>query len=136
MLRKATREKVKLVIAQLREMKLKEAAKKVQDIVEETLAYCGFHYEYWTRICTNKVIERLNREIRCRRGWWFFPRWQFYPYASPRPPLPCDWSPRGQQEVHEYEVPGGCLYCWLTSFSRGVQTFLRATIDTTDSNPH
>ena len=35
--KKAAREKAELVIAQLREMKLKEAAKKVQDGVEETL---------------------------------------------------------------------------------------------------
>ena len=35
--KKAAREKAELVIAQLREIKLKEAAKKVQDDVEETL---------------------------------------------------------------------------------------------------
>ena len=35
--KKASREKAELVIAQLREMKLKEAAKKVQDGVRETL---------------------------------------------------------------------------------------------------
>ena len=33
--KKAAREKAELVIAQLREMKLKEAAKKVQDGVED-----------------------------------------------------------------------------------------------------
>lgn len=64
--RKAAREKAELVIAQLREMKLKEAAKKVQDGVEETLTCCQFPYEHWTRIRTNNVIERLNREIRRR----------------------------------------------------------------------
>lgn len=36
----------------------------VEDTVEETLTYCDFHSEHWTRICTNNVIERLNREIR------------------------------------------------------------------------
>ena len=51
---------------QLREMKLKEAAKKVEGSVEETLTYCEFPYEHWTRIRTNNVIERLNREIRRR----------------------------------------------------------------------
>ncbi len=35
--KKAAREKSELVIAQLREMKRREAAKKVQDDVEETL---------------------------------------------------------------------------------------------------
>lgn len=34
--------------------------------IEETLTYCDFPSEHWTRICTNNVIERLNREISCR----------------------------------------------------------------------
>ena len=64
--KKAAREKAKAVIAELREMKLKEAAKKVEDGIEETLTYCDFPSEHWTRIRTNNVIERLNREIRRR----------------------------------------------------------------------
>ena len=51
---------------ELREMKLKEAAKKAEDGIEETLAYCDFPPEHWTRIRTNNVMERLNREIRRR----------------------------------------------------------------------
>ncbi len=47
-------------------MKLKEAAKKIEDGIEETLTYCDFPSEHWTRIRTNNVIERLNREIRRR----------------------------------------------------------------------
>lgn len=47
-------------------MKLKEAAKKVEDGIEETLTYCNFPSEHWTRIRTNNMIERLNREIRRR----------------------------------------------------------------------
>ena len=31
-----------------------------------TLTYCDFPSEHWTRIRTNNVIERLNREIRRR----------------------------------------------------------------------
>lgn len=62
--RKAAREKARAVIAELREMKLKEAAKKVEDGIEETLTYCDFPSAHWTRIRTNNVIERLNREIR------------------------------------------------------------------------
>ena len=58
--------KAKDVVAALREMKLKEAAKKVEDSVEETLTYMAFPFEHWTRIRTNNVIERLNREIRRR----------------------------------------------------------------------
>ena len=47
-------------------MKLKEAAKKLEDSIEETLTYCDFPSEHWTRIRTNNVIKLLNREIRCR----------------------------------------------------------------------
>ena len=55
-----------LPVEELRSMKLKEAAKKVEDGIEETLTYCDFPSEHWTRIRTNNVIERLNREIRRR----------------------------------------------------------------------
>ena len=39
---------------------------EVEDSIEETLTYCDFPSEHWTRIRTNNVIERLNREIRRR----------------------------------------------------------------------
>ena len=64
--KKAAREKAKAVVEEIRSMKLKEAAKKVEDGIEETLTYCDFPSEHWTRIRTNNVIERLNREIRRR----------------------------------------------------------------------
>ena len=64
--KKAAREKAKAVVAELNAMKLKEAAKKVEDGIEETLTYCDFPSEHWMRIRTNNVIERLNREIRRR----------------------------------------------------------------------
>ena len=64
--KKAAREKAKAVVEELKAMKLKEAAKKVEDSVDETLTYCDFPFEHWTRIRTNNVIERLNREIRRR----------------------------------------------------------------------
>ena len=57
---------VAIAVAELRAMKLKEAAKKVEDGIEETLTYCDFPSEHWARIRTNNVIERLNREIRRR----------------------------------------------------------------------
>ena len=41
------------------------AMKNINDIAE-TLTYCDFSSEHWTRIRTNNVIERLNREIRRR----------------------------------------------------------------------
>lgn len=65
-LQKAAREKAKAVVAQLEEMKLKEAARKVEDSVEETLTYYDFPYEHWWQIRTHNVIERLNRKIRHR----------------------------------------------------------------------
>ena len=34
--------------------------------MEKTLTYTDFPSEHWTRIRTNNVLERLNREI-CRR---------------------------------------------------------------------
>ena len=64
--KKASREKAAAVIAELKAMKLPEAAKKVADGIEETLTYCDFPYERWTKIRTNNVIERMNREIRRR----------------------------------------------------------------------
>ena len=54
------------MVEELRSMKLKEAAKKVEDGIEETLTYCDFPSEHWTRIRTNNCLERLNREIRRR----------------------------------------------------------------------
>ena len=64
--KKAAREKTKAVVAELKELKLKEAAKKVEEGIEETLTYFSFPSEHWTRIRTNNAIERLNREIRRR----------------------------------------------------------------------
>ena len=64
--KKAAREKARAVVEELRAMKRKGAAKKAEDGVEETLTYCEFPFEQWTRIRTNNVIERLNREIRRR----------------------------------------------------------------------
>ena len=60
----AAKAKAKQVVAALQEMKLKEAAAKVGNGIEEILAYTDFPFEHWTRIRTNNVIERLNREIR------------------------------------------------------------------------
>ena len=64
--KKAAREKAKTVVADLKAMKLIEAARKVENGIEETLTYCDFPSEHWMRIRTNNVIERLNREIRRR----------------------------------------------------------------------
>jgi transposase-like protein len=58
--------KAKDMVAALKDLKLKEAAKKVEDSVEETLTYMAFPFEHWTRLRTNNAIERLNRETRRR----------------------------------------------------------------------
>ena len=67
--KKAARDKVQAVVEELLSMKLKKAVKKVEDDIEETLTYCNFLSKHWTRIRTNNVIERLNREIRRRYCW-------------------------------------------------------------------
>lgn len=64
--KKAAREKARAVMEELKAMKLKEAARKIEDGIEETLTYCDFPSEHRTKIRTNNVIERLNREIRRR----------------------------------------------------------------------
>ena len=38
----------------------------IEDGLEGTLTYCDFPREHWTHICTNNMIERLNRKIRRR----------------------------------------------------------------------
>ena len=53
-------------LLQLRSMKLNEAAKKVEDGIDEPLTYCDFPSEHCSGNRTNNVIERLNREIRRR----------------------------------------------------------------------
>ena len=64
--KEAAREKAAAVAAKLREMKLSAAAKKIEDGVDETLTYMDFPTEHWTRIRTNNVTERVNREIKRR----------------------------------------------------------------------
>jgi transposase-like protein len=64
--KEAAREKAQAVVRKLQELKLKEAAKKVETGIEETLVYMDFPYAHWQKIRTNNVIERLNREIRRR----------------------------------------------------------------------
>ena len=64
--KEAARKKAAAVTEELQNMKLKEAAKKVSDSVEEPITYMDFPSEHWLKIRTNNVIERLNREIRRR----------------------------------------------------------------------
>ena len=64
--KEAAQEKAVSIAAKLREMKLLSAAKKVEESVEETLTYMDFPTEHWSRIRTNNLTERVNREIRRR----------------------------------------------------------------------
>lgn len=62
----AARQKAEQVAHSLHKMKLKAAAKKVEDSIEETLTFMDFPSQHWTRIRTNNTLERLNREIKRR----------------------------------------------------------------------
>ena len=64
--RAAAIEKAKHVAEKLKEMKLSKASQKVSDSIQETLTYMSFPMEHWTRIRSNNVLERLNREIKRR----------------------------------------------------------------------
>lgn len=64
--KKAALKKLDDVLEKLGEMKLPEAAKKVEDAASETLSYMDFPREHWRRIRSNNAVERINREIRRR----------------------------------------------------------------------
>lgn len=64
--KKAAQEKARAAVKELHVIKLKEAARKVEGGIEETLSLCDFPSEHWARIRTNNVIKQLNREIRSR----------------------------------------------------------------------
>jgi transposase-like protein len=51
---------------QLRQMRLSQAAKLVESVIEETLTYYQFPANHWVRIRTNNPMERIIREIRRR----------------------------------------------------------------------
>jgi transposase-like protein len=58
--------KAATVVQKLRDMKLAEAAKVVDDGIHETLSYFEFPSEHWRRIRTNNRLKRLMKEIRRR----------------------------------------------------------------------
>ena len=64
--KESARKKAKDVVEALKGMRLKEAAKKVEESIEETLTYMEFPTQHWLKIRTNNVIERMNREMRRR----------------------------------------------------------------------
>ena len=134
--KKASREKAKAVVAELRAMKLKEAARKVEDGIEETLTYCDFPGEHWTRIRTNNVIERLNREIRRRtRVVGTFPDGNsalMLACARLRHVAGTQWGCKKYMNMkHLGGGSGRRLRCRLTSLSRSLQINLRINLDGT-----
>ena len=65
----AAREKACAVAESLRQMKLKEAAKKVEDGIEETLTYYSFSSEHWLKMRTNNILERLTARSADAHAW-------------------------------------------------------------------
>ena len=64
--KEAARQKAAMVAEKLREMKLQEAARKIEDSIEDTLTFMDFPCQHWTQIRTNNTLKRLNREIKRR----------------------------------------------------------------------
>lgn len=64
--KEAALKKIGDIIGKLKDLKLNEAAGKVETAAYETLTYMDFPREHWRRIRTNNAMERLNREIRRR----------------------------------------------------------------------
>jgi transposase-like protein len=62
----AAREKAEAVVTKLKNMKLRAAAEKVREGIEETLTYYGFPEKHRRQIRTNNPLERIMREIRRR----------------------------------------------------------------------
>jgi transposase-like protein len=64
--KESARAKAQEVSRKLREMRLPLAAKKVDTGIEETLTFMEYSSEHWSRIRTNNMLERVNRELKRR----------------------------------------------------------------------
>ena len=64
--RLAASEKAEQVIKKLEAKRLRQAAAKVRDSIQETLTYYDFPSPHWRRIRTNNPLERILREVRRR----------------------------------------------------------------------
>lgn len=62
----AARDKAEAVIKKLEDQKLRQAARKVKESIDETLTYYEFPNAHWRRIRTNNPLERILREVRRR----------------------------------------------------------------------
>ena len=102
--KEAARTKAAAVAEKLREMKLSQAAHKVEEGIEETLTYMDYPTEHWNRIRTNNTTERVNWEIkRHTKSDWGFPGRSECPDVGLRSPAPCDRIKLGIQTVSEHE---------------------------------
>jgi putative transposase len=63
---RAAKEKARLVVDKLKEMRLGKAAEIVENGIDETLSYYAMPSEHWRSLRTNNPLERLMREIRRR----------------------------------------------------------------------
>lgn len=64
--RAAAQEKAMAVMKKLEKMKLRQAAQKIRESIDETFTYYNFPSAHWRRIRTNNPLERIMREIRRR----------------------------------------------------------------------
>ena len=64
--REAALDRSRAVTKKLRAMRLKEAAARIEEGIEETLTFYSFPAPHWRRIRTNNPLERIMREIRRR----------------------------------------------------------------------
>jgi putative transposase len=64
--REEAQKKAESVACKLEEMKLKEAAKRLRDGIDETLSYYAFPPQHYRHLKTNNPLERIMREIRRR----------------------------------------------------------------------
>ena len=62
----AARQKAEQIIKKLESLRLKDAAKKVRESINETLTYYDFPQSHHIRIRTNNALERIMKEIRRR----------------------------------------------------------------------
>ena len=60
------RKKARTVVKDLKRMRLHDAAKTVENGIEETFSFYKYPSEHWRRIRSNNPLERLMREIRRR----------------------------------------------------------------------
>ena len=123
--KKAAREKAKTIVAELKAMKLKEAAKKVEDGIEETLTLrlpLGALDEdpdeqrHRTAESGNPAADTGGRLLSGRK---------FGLDAGLCQTASCCRITVGQQEIHEHETPGGDgrLPCRLTSLTGAANKF-------------